>query len=85
MAQAVVIVEVLVAQGQTILALAYQARQVVRTTGLAAWIVNRLGHRLAQSKPAIRLLQQQYTAIARDIASLESGFDPAAFTGWKVK
>jgi hypothetical protein len=39
---------------------------------------------LAQSEPAIGLLQQQYAAITGDIATRESGLDPAAFTGCKV-
>jgi hypothetical protein len=65
--------------------LPYQAGQIMTATGTTAAIGDRMRYRLAQSEPAIRLLQQQYAAIASDIATCELGLDPAAFTGWKVK
>jgi hypothetical protein len=55
------------------------------TAGTAPRIIQRFGYPLAQSEPAVRLLQQQHTAIAGDIATIESGFHLAAFTDWKVK
>ena len=79
------VIEVFVAQRQTIQALPYQAGQIVQTTGTTARISDRMRYRLAQSEPAIGLLQQQYAAVTGDIATGESSFDPAAFTGWKVK
>jgi hypothetical protein len=79
------IVEVLVAESQAIQALTEQTRQVMRTAGASSGIVQRFGHRLAQTESAIRLLQQQHTAITGDVAAVESGFNPTAFAGWKVK
>jgi hypothetical protein len=42
-------------------------------------------HSGAQAQPTIGLPQQQHATVTGDIAALESGFNPAAFTGWKVK
>ena len=42
-------------------------------------------HRRRQPEPAIRLTQQQRTAIARHRASVETRRDPAPATGWKRK
>jgi len=55
------------------------------TTCLPTWVADDAGNRAAQPQPLIDLLQQQHTAIAGDVATVELGFNAAAFTGWKGK
>jgi hypothetical protein len=78
------IVEIFIAQGQAIKALAQQAGQIVRAAGTTARIVQRFGHCRAQSKLTIGLAEQQHAAVAGDIAAIELRLDPAAFTGCKT-
>ena len=40
-------------------------------------------HRRRQAEAAIRLTQQQRTAVARHPAAVETRLDPASPTGWK--
>jgi len=45
----------------------------------------RLGDRRAQSDATIGLAQQQYPAVAGDVAAVELRLDAAGLAGWKVK
>ena len=79
------VVETLVTQRQPIQPLSNQASEVVRETGPAPGIVQGFGRHSAQAALEIHSLQEQRAAIAGDIATVKSGFDPSAFTGWKAK
>jgi hypothetical protein len=84
-AQAGMIVEVLIAQGQGVDPLAQQTQGIVVAAGLAARIDQRAGHGFGQAEATIGLLQQQHAAVGGDVATLEIGFYLTALTGWKSK
>ena len=61
--QCLVVIEIFVAQGQTIQALAQQTQQIMLATCLPAWVVNGAGNGSAQPQPLIGLLQLQLSLI----------------------
>ena len=81
--QAVMIVQVLVTQGQAIDPLANHGKLAVIATGLTAGILQTFGGRGRQTQKPIRLPQQQDPRIARHVAAPERGFYPPPFTPWK--
>ena len=85
MAQRVVIVEILVPQGQTVDALPQQIGQGMGDQRRIAPIPQHLRHGPGQSHPAVRLPQEHHPAIAGDIAARETPLDFAAIKAWKTK
>src|SRR3989337_1849456 len=85
MAQRVVIVQILIAERQTIKSLPDHAQQIVFTARLAARIVQDAGHRRAQSQALVGLLQQQYAAVAGDRTTVEIGLNFAPSSHWKLE
>jgi hypothetical protein len=80
-----VVIEIFVAQGQAIQALAQQTQEIVPATCLPAGIIEDVGHGSTQPQPLIDLLQQQHAAITGDVTTIELGFNATALTGWKGK
>ena len=85
MAQGRVIVQILVAQRNPEYPLAQQIRHAMAQLAPLTRIAKPARHRRRQAKPAIRLTQQQRTAIARHLTAVETRLDPAPATGWKKK
>ena len=85
MAQGRVIVQILVAQRNPEYPLAQQIRHAMAQLAPLTRIAKPARHRRRQAKPAIRLTQQQRTAIARHLTAVETRLDPAPATGWKRK
>ena len=85
MTQLVVIVQVFVAQCQRIEPLAQQTQGIVIDTGLATRVFQYTRDGLTQTEQAIRLTEQQYTAIASDVSTLNIGFNNPLFADWKFK
>ena len=83
MAQGRVIVQILVAQRNPEYPLAQQIRHAMAQLAPLTRIAKPARHRRRQAKPAIRLTQQQRTAIARHLTAVETRLDPAPATGWK--
>ena len=77
------IVQILVAQRNPEYPLAQQIRHAMAQLAPLTRIAKPARHRRRQAKPAIRLTQQQRTAIARHLTAVETRLDPAPATGWK--
>ena len=84
-AQFAMIVQVLVAQGQTIDALLEKFLLGMITAGLAAGILEGSGDRSRQPHGLIDLGQKRDTPIAGNVAAAKIGFNFTAFNGWKFE
>jgi hypothetical protein len=82
-AQAVMVVEVLVAQGDAHDALAQQHRQVMLDKMAVAAVAETSGELLAHTPDPVHLPQQQRAAFAGKMPAAETGLDPAAAKGLK--
>ncbi len=83
MAQIGMVVQVLVAQRNPEHPLANHVHHLMAPLAALTRIVKPARHRRRQAKPAVRLSQQQRTAIARHRTTVETRLDQASPTGWK--
>ncbi len=84
-AQGVVVVQVLVTQGQAVDPLSQHISQTVLNLARLPVVGQPPGKRCRQSQQAIRPAQQQNAAVARHMTSIEAGGYPAFTTGWKFQ
>ena len=83
-AQRVVIVEVLVAQGQSENALAQEVHLPVGDQKRVARVAQPPIQGGAEAQAAVRLAQEQNAPVAGDVAAGEAGLDFTAIKAWKV-
>ncbi len=84
-AQGVVVVQVLVTQGQAVDPLPQHIPQTVLNLARLPVVGQPPGKRCRQSRQVIRPAQQQNAAVARHMTSIEAGGYPAFTTGWKFQ
>ncbi len=84
-AQGVVVVQILVTQGQAVDPLPQHISQTVLNLARLPVVGQPPGKRCRQSQQVIRPAQQQNAAVARHMTSIEAGGYPAFTTGWKFQ
>jgi len=83
--QRLMIVQVLIAQGNRIQALPQQALMIVIATDLMARIPKCSRNHRAQTQQTIGLSQQQHAAIRGDVTAVEISFNNTAINPWKLE
>ncbi len=83
--QRIMIVEILVAQRQSIDALPHQRHLLVHDEARMPRIRHRRRKRRRQPQPPIRFPQQHHPTVAGDLAALKTGLDFPPIKAWKSK
>lgn len=84
MTQALMIIQVLIAQGQSIDPLPQKALQAMSATGRTTTLAQPLAEGCRQSQIAIRLTQKHHTAVAGDFTAGETGLYSSSLCPWKL-
>lgn len=84
-AQLLVVIQVFIAQRQSIDTLANHTERVVFAAGTSARVVQCTGHCVGQGQLTIDLSKQQRAVIRSDGATVKTGLHAAAFKGWKFE